>query len=482
MKPRVFETFKNGNFIDKQAADKDNQLHLEQNILKLTYKSFTQICVLGSSNFVPFMQLNSAGRRECVEDFLDIKVFSAMATIAKERLRGTKEQLRILDAEFSALEFKIDTLQDKIREMNQRDVAEINKYQDRIRECEHELANLETILEGIYRRLQKITEESDDFERLGADKQVKQLNNVIIKLNTKLERLVKEKNFFDQDQCPTCGQDIESALKNGAQSRIDSEMKEVDAASIKAMSMLQDQQKIVDTLVELNAKMRKTQEQAYEVQTEMKAHRREIKNCQDYISTLKDLNSDAEKEEAILISLQRDLAELARKKREAVEEVKNLDTVVSLLKDSGIKTQIVKKYLPAMNRYTRNNLEALDFPIPFALDSEFNEQVNSPMHQDYTYSSFSEGQKGRIDLALMFTWREIGRLKNSVTTNLLILDEVFSSSLDEAGKECLLKLLRYDLPDDQRVVVVDHTLGSTFRDKFDTSIEVTRKGGFSRYE
>lgn len=482
MKPKVFETFKNEEFIDKKAADKDNQAHLEQNILKLTYKSFTQIVILGSSNFVPFMQLNSAGRRECVEDFLDIKVFSAMATIAKERLRGRKEQVRILDAELSALEFKIETLQDKIREMSQRDDAEIEAVQTKKSELKHrELQLIESL---------KVWNQDIEFHQTLIDvastkdpvKAHRKLNDVIIQLNTKLQRLVKEREFFDQDECPTCGQGIEFAVKTSRQGAIQKEIDEVDKATIQATKMMNLQSAAVEELQELNAKMSEFNSKVFELQTELRMCQSGILDCDKSLNILQSFSSDIEREEDILTSLNEDLKQLRSKKAQAVGESQNLDTVVHLLKDSGIKTQIVKKYLPAMNKFTRKNLEALDFPIHFSLDSEFNEQVHSPMHQNYTYSSFSEGQKGRIDLALMFTWREIGRLKNSVTTNLLILDEVFSSSLDETGKECLLKLLRYDLPNDQRVVVVDHTLGSTFRDKFDTSVEVTRKGGFSRYD
>ena len=482
MKPRIFEVYRNGEIIDAKANDRENQQYLEQNILKLTYKSFTQIVILGSSNFVPFMQLNSSGRRECVEDFLDIKVFSTMATIAKERLRGTKEQQRILDIELSSLEFKIDTLQDKINDMNQRDVAEIGKYEEKIAECRHDINNAETILEGYYRKMRKLTEESDAIEKKGAHKKVKEYNTVIIKLNTKLEQLIKEKEFFEQDECPTCGQGIDYAMKMGVQSRIQKDMEKFDTASVQARELMVEQEKVVEELVEVSKKIRELQEAVFCVQTEIKAHNSTMKNCENYIITLQELGNETEREQAILASLQSDLKEMAKKKQKLTDEIRNLEVVVNLLKDSGIKTQIVKKYLPAMNKYIRHYLTELELPVHFQLDSEFSEVVRSPMHQDFSYQSFSEGQKGRIDLALLFTWREIGRLKNSVTTNLLILDEVFSSSLDEAGKECLLTLLRYRLPEDQRIVVVDHTLSSTFKEKFDYNIEVTRKSGFSRYE
>ena len=481
MKPKLFETFKNGEIIDAKAADKDNQAFLEQNILKLSFKSFTQIVILGSSNFVPFMQLNTAGRRECVEDFLDIGVFSTMSVMAKDRLRSLKDQQHTLDTDYGALFFKIDTLEDKIKQMNQRDEVEIEKYEEKIKTCRHDIANVETVLEGYYRRHAKLSEESDDIERLGADKQVKKLNNVVIKLNTKLERLQKEKEFFEQDECPTCGQDIETAVKTGAQSRIQKEMEEVDSATIQASGMMSDQEKIVNQLLEINKRLRENGEKTFEAQTELKSLRQELKSAEDYITTLKELSSDTEKEQAILASLNVDLERINKERHDNKARISDHEVVTNLLKDGGIKTQVVKKYLPAMNRAIRTHLAELDFPIHFQLDDQFNEVVHSPLHQDFSYQSFSEGQKGRIDLALMFCWREIGRLKNSVSTNLLILDEVFSSSLDDTGKECLLTLLRYRLPDNQRVLVVDHTLSEAFKDKFDHSVEVTRTNGFSHY-
>ena len=392
-----------------------------------------------------------------------------------------KDNQHSLDTEYGALFFKIDTLEDKIKQMNQRDEVEIEKYEEKIKTCRHDINNVETVLEGYYRRQAKLSEESDDIERLGADKQVKKLNNVIIKLNTKLERLQKEKEFFEQDECPTCGQGIESAVKMGAQGRIQKEMEEVDSASIQAGGMMSDQEKIVNQLLEINKRLRENGEKTFEAQTELKSLRQELKSAEDYITTLKELSSDTEKEQVILKSLNEDLEKMNTDRHDNKARISDHETVVELLKDGGIKAQVVKKYLPVMNKFIRHYLGELDFPIHFQLDSEFSEQVHSPLHQDFSYQSFSEGQKGRIDLSLMLTWREVGRLKNSVSTNILILDEVFSSSLDETGKECLLTLLRYRLPDNQRVLVVDHTLSEAFKDKFDHCVEVTRTNGFSQY-
>ena len=481
MKPKLFETFKNGEIIDAKAADKDNQAFLEQQILKLSYKSFTQIVILGSSNFIPFMQLNTAGRRECVEDFLDISVFSMMSVMAKERLRGLKEQARILDADHSALEFKIDTLQDKVQSMSQRDASEIEVVEQKKRELQHQELRLTEALQVWDKDLrfhQELIAEAQKKDPVNAHSK---LNNVIIKLGAKLQRLVKEKEFFDQDECPTCRQEIAPEVKEDRQTNIQGEMNEVDKASVQATKMMNLQAAQVQELQELNDKMAEFNSKVFELQTELRMCQSAMADCDRSLKTLESFSYEIVKEEAILTSLRVDMDKMTKERDDLVERIENHEVVAGLLKDSGIKTQIVKKYLPAMNKYIRNYLGELDFPIHFQLDSEFNEQVHSPLHQDFSYQSFSEGQKGRIDLALMFTWREIGRLKNSVSTNLLILDEVFSSSLDDTGKECLLTLLRYRLPDNQRVLVVDHTLSDSFKEKFDHAVEVTRTNGFSNY-
>lgn len=481
MKPKVFETYKNGDLFDKHAADKDNQAYLEQNILKLTFKSFTQIVILGSSNFVPFMQLNTAGRRECVEDFLDIKVFSTMGIIAKERLRGLKEQMRDKQNEMSTMEFKIETLEDKIKQMSERDEAELEGYKSQINKHSVELQRISDVLMQWYGNIRTQQELIDEVETKDPYEKQKKLNHVLIQLNTKLDRLTKEKKFFDQEECPTCGQEIDEVVKEFRQRDLQTEIEKIDKASIQASTMLQEQAKEVEVARELNDRMREFNNKVFELQTEQKSHNDAVANLQKRMRAVEESVGDMNQEKDILIKLNEQKQFLDRNIQELVDAIASHTVVVDLLKDSGIKTQVVKKYLPAMNKFIHHYLNELDFPIHFKLDGEFNESVQSPLHQDFSYSSFSEGQKGRIDLSLMFTWREIGRLKNSVSTNILFLDEVFSSSLDETGKECLLQLLRYKLPDNQRVLVVDHTLNTTFKDKFDHSVEVTKKSGFSCY-
>jgi DNA repair exonuclease SbcCD ATPase subunit len=249
----------------------------------------------------------------------------------------------------------------------------------------------------------------------------------------------------------------------------------------KSTSHLEKHDSFIETADKTQQNLDVIRRKIFELNTELKTITRDIKSRENQITELQMNTGSVDKEEGKLELMMEELKVMKDKKNEILSTVDAHIIVTDLLKDSGIKAQVVKKYLPAMNKFIRHYLTELDFPIHFQLDSEFNEQVHSPLHQDFSYQSFSEGQKGRIDLSLMLTWREVGRLKNSVSTNILILDEVFSSSLDDTGKECLLTLLRYRLPDNQRVLVVDHTLSDAFKEKFDHSVEVTRTNGFSRY-
>ena len=482
MKPKVFEIYKNKELLDNTAADKDHQSHLENHILKLTYKSFTQIVILGSSNFVPFMQLNTAGRRECVEDFLDIKVFSTMSIMAKERLRGLKEQLRALESDIDAHEFKVQVQQEKVEDIKSRDDKLVGELKEEIKEMGQKVTEAQKKQEEFNFTVEYLEKELNALDVDTVRDKVRQLNTVIVKMNTQIERLQKNKEFYEtNDTCHTCTQTIAEDVKNAYITEADEKMVEMENASIQASEMIIEQQKILDHATEIKQKIN---DEVTLINAEASVIRFNTNAMKKSVKKIKEIQSDTEsidKEEGRLEEMMLEVSNLKTSKENMVVEIANHEVVTSLLKDSGIKTHIVRKYLPAMNKSIRHYLNELDLPIHFQLDSEFNEKVSSPLHQDFSYQSFSEGQKGRIDLSLMFTWREIGRLKNSVSTNILFLDEVFSSSLDEVGKDCLLTLLRYKLPDNQRVIVVDHNLSDSFKDKFDNSIEVTRTSGFSRY-
>ena len=482
MKPKVFSIQKNGEELEAKAADKDNQTHLEQNILKLTYKSFCQVVILGSSNYIPFMQLPTAGRRECVEDFLDIKVFSTMSVLAKDRLRGVKEALTNIKRDMSTLMYKIEMQTDRIKELNDRQDDDTKELEGIIESRSAEIDSKLQLITNTQSHEEDVRNLYKQVMSSKPDKKLKELQKIITKFETKIEALSKDSKFYeDNDTCPTCKQDIEYATKQLIISGNLNETKKLTKASQEATSHLEEYEGDMRVAQSRLDHIDSLQKSIFEYETEVRALEKEVKVARDKLDSLQIDTSSIDKEEGKLEALKDQAKDMKKRYDDLTSNVKDYEMVVSLLKDSGIKAQIVKKYLPVMNKCIRNYLQQLDLSIHFTLDEEFNESVSSPLHQNFSYASFSEGQKARIDLALMLTWREIGKMKNSVTTNLLMLDEVFSSSLDDVGKECLLTILRYRLDDNQRVVVVDHTLSEAFKDKFDTSIEVTRTKGFSKY-
>jgi DNA repair exonuclease SbcCD ATPase subunit len=482
MKPKVFRVFKNGEEIDAKAADKDNQSHLEQNILKLTYKSFTQVVILGSSNFVPFMQLNTAGRRECVEDFLDIKVFSLMGLIAKERLRGLKDHIHTLEGDISNLEYKKDLQFDRIRELREQSQTAVEELEGKIENLQTNIDKEQKSIEQLQEMEQEVIEEIHKLQSKSPASRVEEFKRVITMMRVKIDTADKRLAFFrDNDVCHHCNQNIEEGVKKEQISAAQDEGDEMRSGINEATTHLNTLERDITSCDVLQGKVSKLQNEIFRRQTIVDTYQNTLTDAQKSLQTTQNNTSILDKEEGKMEVLEEDLKSLLIRKGDLVTTLFEHDLVVGLLKDSGIKTQVVKKYLPVMNKCIRKYLTELDLPIHFILDEEFNETVSSPLHQDFSYASFSEGQKSRIDLALMFTWREVGRLKNSVSTNLLILDEVFSSSLDEVGKDNLLALLRYKLDDNQRIVVVDHTLSQEFKEKFDRTVEVSRIGGFSRY-
>ena len=482
MKPKVFQVYKNGEELDAKAADKDNQSHLEQNILKLTYKSFTQVVILGSSNFIPFMQLAAAGRRECIEDFLDIKVFSTMGVIAKERLRGLRDNLNILKGDISNLEYKRDLQLDRIRELQEQSKTAEQDLLDKIENLK------KTIKKEKRGRTLKQKEEQDLIQQVetllkrSPEAKVDELKRVLTTLRVKMDNADKRLVFFrDNDECHHCGQPMESAMKDMAVSTAQKEGEEIRDQMKMGKSVLEEFQRDITAANVLQQKIQTIQREVFQYETLINTYTQSAQEAQEALSKVQGETQVLDKEEGKLEAIEEECEVFEKRKGDLETTSFEHELVVNLLKDSGIKTQIVKKYLPVMNKCIRKYLALLDLNIHFVLDEEFNESVSSPLHQDFSYASFSEGQKGRIDLALMFTWREVSRLKNTVSTNLLVLDEVFSSSLDEDGKEKLMALLRYRLDDNQRILVVDHTLSQEFKDKFDRTIEVSRVGGFSRY-
>ncbi|AEC53002.1 endonuclease [Synechococcus phage S-CRM01] len=481
LKPRLFEIIRNGEILDAKAADKDNQATLEQNILKLSYRSFTQIVILGSSSYVPFMQLPAQGRRDCVEEFLDIKVFSTMAILAKERFRSLKEQAASVQRDISTVQYKLEIQNDRIEEIQSQTQERINDLLAKITDLNLERTMIQNGIEVLLEQESELNDKLKSINKRNPRAKILECSNLISSFDTKIAIRNKTIEFYsNNDTCYTCHQEIQPEAKKNHICESQTDIETYLDAKKQLEEMVKSQTKLSDEADKLREKINDYQKGISLNQSKIQSISKQISECEAEIKNIESNSSSLDKELGKKEVFEEEHKDLKTKLDQLTVEVNNHDVVLSLLKDSGIKSQIVKKYLPIMNKFIGRYMSELEFPIHFELDSEFKETCKSPLYQDFSYESFSEGQKSRIDLSLMFTWREVGRLKNSVSCNLLILDEVFSSSLDEVGKDNLLRLLRYVL-EDVNVVVVDHTLNETFKEKFDSTIEVKQIKGFSHY-
>ena len=476
IKPNVFDIELNGNLLHKEADDRANQKILEENILKVNYKSFTQIVILGSSTFVPFMQLTTANRREVIEDLLDIRIFSAMNGLIKDRIRTQKEQIKSLDVKRKNVKEKIDMQKSFIDELENRGKQSIDenkiKIDNLMKEAEVFLRENSALEEDVF----KFTKEQQIVTDAG-DKLVK-LNNLRGKLSQKVGTITKEHKFFSENTvCPTCGQDIEEDFRVNRISDAQDKAKELKKGYEELESTIKFEQERERQFNALSQEITKLTHDISQNNTRINLNQRQIRDLENEIQTttsnLQNRNTEHEKLEEFRESLQRTIEDLSEKKQEIV----HYDFAYSLLKDDGVKTKIIKKYLPFINQQVNRYLQLMDFYINFQLDGEFNETVESPIHEHFSYSSFSEGEKMRIDLALLFTWREVARVKNSVNTNLLIMDEVFDSSLDGFGTEEFLKIIRYVVKD-ANIFVISHK--DSLHDKFESVLKFDKVKGFSR--
>ena len=476
MKPNVFDIEVNGVALHKEADDRSNQRILEENILKLNHKSFTQVVILGSSTFVPFMQLSSGHRREVIEDILDIRIFSAMNSLIKENIKTYREKTKILDVKKESFLEKIRMQQNFIDELENRSKQNIKQKEDSIQNLLVE--ENDTINNNSETQI-KVNDLQKDLELYSsASIKLRKLGNLRGKISQKVSTITKEHKFFTENTvCPTCTQDIEeefrlnriSAAQNKAQ-ELQSGFNELESAIKEEEQREQQFKTISKEIVNLNHEISKNNSTISSFQRQVRQLESEI---QTIASQLENRNSEHEK----LISFQTQLDKLYTDLSEHKESLKYYDFAFSLLKDGGVKRQIIKKYLPLINQQVNRYLRMMDFYINFQLDEEFNETIQSPIHDKFSYASFSEGEKMRIDLALLFTWREIARSKNSVNTNLLVMDEVFDSSLDGFGTEEFLKIIKYVIKG-ANTFVISHKDG--LYDKFDNVIKFDKVKGFSK--
>jgi len=476
IKPSVFDIVVNGNPLHREADDRAMQRILEENILKLNYKSFTQIVILGSSTFVPFMQLTSSNRREVIEDLLDIRIFSAMNNILKDNIKDKKTQVKSLDLKKETLKDKMKMQKDFIEELENRGNANINVNKEKIANLDKEVGVYMVENDKTNEQVEKLTEQQQGLT--DASKKLVKLNNLRGKITQKVSTLTKEHKFFTENTvCPTCTQSIEEEFRLNRITDAQNKAKELKEGYEELENTIKFEQERERQFTDLSQEITNLTHGISQNNTRISLNQRQIRDLEHEIQTitenLANRNSEHEKLEEFRENLQKTIEDLSDKKQEIVYH----DFAYSLLKDDGVKTKIIKKYLPFINQQVNRYLQMMEFYINFQLDEEFNESVKSPIHEDFSYSSFSEGEKMRIDLSLLFTWREVARVKNSANTNLLIMDEVFDSSLDGFGTDEFLKIIRYVIKD-ANIFVISHK--SDLHDKFESVIKFDKIKGFSR--
>ena len=476
IKPNLFEIWRNGSVMDQFAAALDQQKWLEQNVIKMNYKSFTQIVILGSSTFVPFMQLNSNNRREVIEDLLDIKIFTSMNNLLKERIRQQKEDVKVLSLKKESLSEKVEMQNNFIEELENRGKQNIKDKETHIQKLLNEENDL--IHDNIH-----ITEEIDDLEKVmstytSAPDTLKKLGTLKGKISSKVSRITKDHKFFTENTvCPTCNQDIEETFRINRITDAQNKAKELQSGYKELEEAINREEERERQFLQLSKEITSLTHGISKNNTKVSGCQRQVRDLESEIQKITDQlanrNIEDEKLESFKDNLRKTYDELAKRK----DTINYYDFSYSLLKDGGVKSKIIKKYLPLINQQVNRYLQMMDFYINFTLDEEFNETVQSPIHEDFSYASFSEGEKMRIDLALLFTWREVARMKNSVNTNLLIMDEVFDSSLDGFGTEEFLKIIKYVVKD-ANIFVISHKTG--LEDRFDNVTRFEKVKGFSR--
>ncbi|MFZ9740309.1 MAG: AAA family ATPase [Candidatus Nanopelagicaceae bacterium] len=476
IKPSIFVIERNGKAIDQQSSVTDQQKWFEQSVLKMNYKSFTQVVIIGSSNFVPFMQLSASNRREVIEDLLDIKIFSSMNSLVKDKIKELKDQVKTLDLSKDSLKDKISMQENFIQKIQnegetkvKENITEISFIKSQIDVCSAYNAKYEEEIFSYTKELEDLSSSKDKLKKLASIKG---------KLSQKVATITEEHEFFRNNSvCPTCTQNIEESFRLNRISDAINKAKELQSGYEELEQTIRDEEIRESHFLKISKEVTNLTHEISQNNLRISGFQKRIgdleKEIQRITNNLENENIEHEKLAQFKQKLNNIFEELSEKK----ETISYYDFCYGLLKDSGVKTTIIKKYLPLINQQVNRYLQMMDFYINFSLDEEFNETIQSPIHEDFTYGSFSEGERQRIDLALLFTWREVAKLKNSTNTNLLIMDEVFDSSLDGNGTEEFIKIIRYVVKD-SNIFIISHKVG--MEDRFENVVKFEKCKGFSQ--
>ena len=476
IKPNLFEIYLNGTMLNQEASVQDQQKTLEQSVLKLNYKSFTQVVVLGSSTFVPFMQLTPPNRREVIEDLLDIRIFSTMNTLLKDRVKSLKDSIRDHEYKLDMAKERVEMQQRFIMDLKEQSAANNAQRQGEITSLREEIVKVQEMVDADMKLCAELQGQVTQYATV--DEELGKLRVFESKFKDKKKTFQRDLKFFKKnDTCPTCKQSITEEFRTSKEATITDSISELEKASVDL------QAKIDDITTSVTAKQNLL-ESIQNLQQEIASNNREVRWKQDAIGKIEE---SIEKTNGGGANLKREQAKLKEIARDGIEVEKNLsskkkdrdnhDVITNMLRDTGVKAGIIKRYLPIMNQLINRYLKELDFYVSFELNENFEETIKSRFRDEFSYASFSEGEKMRIDLALLFTWRTIAKMKNSANTNLLMLDEIFDSSLDSSGTDDFMKILR-TFSEDTNVFVISHK-PDVLQDKFERLLRVEKKQNFS---
>ena len=477
IKPNLFEIWCNGDMLNQDAAIRDYQKHLEQHILKLNFRSFTQVVILGNASFVPFMQLRARHRREVVEEILDIEIFSKLNLMFREKAKAQDETIKQADFNYQLLDGKIETQQKHID-----DISNTTKHTADTKKLE--ITNADTDIENYREDIARVRREIAEMQVEIIDQtKLTTKHGKLTAMEAKLENTCikhkKELKFFQShDDCPTCQQSIDEAFKKATIVVKEAKVVELELGMSQIDNAIRTSQKKLDKINETVIAIREKELLISRYETSISEIEKYKTRIQKEIDELSDEKFSTGVATGELNQLQEQLVDAEKDKLKQKEEKLYIDTARHLMQDTGIKTKIIKQYLPVMNQYINKNLADMDFFVNFTLDEEFNETIKSRHRDDFQYHSFSEGEKLRIDLAILFTWREIAKMKNSTNTNLLILDEIFDSSLDTTGTDEFMRIL-YHTMNKENVFVISHK-GDTLIDKFPRVMKFEKYKNFTR--
>ena len=475
--PRTFEVYQNGELLNQDAHTKDYQKILEQNILKMNYKSFTQIVVLGSRNFIPFMQLSTTDRRTVIEDLLDIQIFSVMAALLKDKIALNKNELQDIDYQLNLLDDKVKVQEDYISKVQENKDAQLLEIKEKIDETSKQIDEHKLSLDDFVSEADSLYEQSEPLESVS--NRVQQFLTLEGQIEKKLTKLKKQLKFYEENsQCDTCGQEIPDDYREEKAQESNTAINETTSGLTQLEEQIQSNSERIETLKDIQNEAKAKEKQAENERTSITILEDILQGLNNEIAEKSFEASDQEEAYARLEHLQEDIEEYKTKRVDLRRKQAVFDTARTLLMDTGIKSRIIKQYVPVMNKLINKYLAAMEFFVDFNLDEDFKETIRSRHRDEFVYASFSEGEKMRIDLALLFTWRAIAKLKNSASTNILIMDEIFDSSLDTQGTDEFLKIIK-ELTSDTNIIIISHKTDQLL-DKFSNVVRFEKYKNFSR--